>query len=376
MTDAELAHRFQNKTNENMRKRDKKNASENFIADSKNIQNKVSAGKNKSQKTPLRNVDQKVKTDQFIASANARNKTRAKREEEKWVRQTTTKDGIEVWTRDCRSANASSSEEGEEGEAQNSSIKEIRAKVTYEDVTPEEFWGAVSDLEKYAQYVPYVGKHEVLKRKGSVHSECVYYCYGVITAPVVKNRDYTIKIEAKTLRGQKGYQSKWTLDTDNVGPKEKKGVVRLLANDGGWEVLPSKKNKKKDVTSKGVSVTYSILTDPGSNIPGWLIDKVNRASVPDVLRAMRKRALSGESTHILNKSTQRRNMLFSIGGIGSGPGGGGAFFESISSKIPHFGVLDFGRLFEHPDHLHSIADLCVIATKKIHAKVNEHRNTI
>ena len=106
MTDAELAHRFQNKTNENMRKRDKKNASENFIADSKNIQNKVSA-RNKSQKTPLRNVDQKVKTDQFIASANARNKTRAKKEEEKWVRQTTTKDGIEVWTRDCRSANAS-----------------------------------------------------------------------------------------------------------------------------------------------------------------------------------------------------------------------------------------------------------------------------
>ena len=71
-----------------------------------------------------------------------------------WVKQTTTKDGIEVWTR-------------ENGTTENP-IKEIRATVTFEDVSPLNFWRAVADLDEYAKFVPYVGHHKVLKTKGKL----------------------------------------------------------------------------------------------------------------------------------------------------------------------------------------------------------------
>jgi len=259
--------------------------------------------------------------------------------DKKFKKQTTTKDGIEVWTR-------------EDPDARENPIKEIRATVTYEDVSPLNFWRAVADLDEYANFVPYVGKHKVLKTRGKLtDGSATFYVYGVVTAPVVKNRDYTIRIETKNNR-KKGFESRWTLDTENVGPKPKKGVVRLLANDGGWTIQPSKKNRDGSLTANGVSVTYEILTDPGSNIPGWLIDKVNRASVPDVLRAMRKRALSGESSHILPDREERSKMA------------GGRF------HLPHFGFLDVGQLRDHK-RLDSFADVVYKTSKTVGVKVNE-----
>jgi len=259
--------------------------------------------------------------------------------DKKFKKQTTTKDGIEVWTR--------------EDDTRENPIKEIRATVTYEDVSPLNFWRAVADLDEYANFVPYVGKHKVLKTRGKLtDGSATFYVYGVVTAPVVKNRDYTIRIETKNNR-KKGFESRWTLDTENVGPKPKKGVVRLLANDGGWTIQPSKKNRYGSLTANGVSVTYEILTDPGSNIPGWLIDKVNRASVPDVLRAMRKRALSGESSHILPDREERSKMA-----------AGGRF------HLPHFGFLDVGQLRDHK-RLDSFADVVYKTSKTVGLKVNE-----
>ena len=100
-------------------------------------------------------------------------------------------------------------------------------------------------------------------------------------------------------------------------------------------------------------MTYEILTDPGSNIPGLLIDKVNRASVPDVLRAMRKRALSGESSHILPDREEKRKLVM-----------GGRF------HLPHFGFLDVGQLRDHK-RLDSFADVVYKTSKKVNELFSE-----
>ena len=313
-------------------------------------------GKTSVTKTKIR-PQRRRKTDDDIATSNVHNvEKRSKKSSKKssnkggkktgaFARQTTTKDGIEVWTRENQNTSTKDSCDNP--------IKEIRATVTYEDVSPINFWRAVADLDEYAQFVPYVGKHKVLKTRGKLaDGSATFYVYGVVTAPVVKNRDYTIRIETKNNR-KKGFESRWTLDTENVGPKPKKGVVRLLANDGGWTIQPSKKNREGSLTANGVSVTYEILTDPGSNIPGWLIDKVNRASVPDVLRAMRKRALSGESSHILPDREEKRKLVM-----------GGRF------HLPHFGFLDVGQLRDHK-RLDSFADVVYKTSKKVNALFSE-----
>ena len=309
-------------------------------------------GKTSVTKTKTR-PQRRRKTDD-IATSNVDNARKgAKRSSNKggkktgaFAKQTTTKDGIEVWTRENQ--NTSNKEH-----SCDNPIKEIRATVTYEDVSPINFWRAVADLDEYAQFVPYVGKHKVLKTRGKLaDGAATFYVYGVVTAPVVKNRDYTIRIETKNNR-KKGFESRWTLDTENVGPKPKKGVVRLLANDGGWTIQPSKKNREGSLTANGVTVTYEILTDPGTNIPGWLIDKVNRASVPDVLRAMRKRALSGESSHILPDREEKRKLVM-----------GGRF------HLPHFGFLDVGQLRDHK-RLDSFADVVYKTSKKVNELFSE-----
>ena len=313
-------------------------------------------GKTSVTKTKIR-PQRRRKTDDDIATSNVdnvekRSNNSSKRSSNKggkktgaFAKQTTTKDGIEVWTRENQNTSTKDSCDNP--------IKEIRATVTYEDVSPINFWRAVADLDEYAQFVPYVGKHKVLKTRGKLaDGSATFYVYGVVTAPVVKNRDYTIRIETKNNR-KKGFESRWTLDTENVGPKPKKGVVRLLANDGGWTIQPSKKNREGSFTANGVSVTYEILTDPGSNIPGWLIDKVNRASVPDVLRAMRKRALSGESSHILPDREEKRKLVM-----------GGRF------HLPHFGFLDVGQLRDHK-RLDSFADVVYKTSKKVNELFSE-----
>ena len=43
----------------------------------------------------------------------------------------------------------------------------------------------------------------------------------------------------------------------------------------------------------GVAVRYRVLTDPGTALPGFLVDLANQSSVPDVMRAFNARATSG-----------------------------------------------------------------------------------
>ena len=239
-------------------------------------------GKTSVTKTKIR-PQRRRKTDDDIATSNVdnvekRSNNSSKKSSNKggkktgaFARQTTTKDGIEVWTRENQNTSTKDSCDNP--------IKEIRATVTYEDVSPINFWRAVADLDEYAQFVPYVGKHKVLKTRGKLaDGSATFYVYGVVTAPVVKNRDYTIRIETKNNR-KKGFESRWTLDTENVGPKPKKGVVRLLANDGGWTIQPSKKNREGSLTANGVSVTYEILTDPGNRYQEFAETQHNTALI-------------------------------------------------------------------------------------------------
>ena len=69
----------------------------------------------------------------------------------KWVKQTTTKDGIEVWTR-------------ENGTTENP-IKEIRATVTFEDVSPLNF-GSGSRFGRVREIRPLRGTSQSTQNEG------------------------------------------------------------------------------------------------------------------------------------------------------------------------------------------------------------------
>ena len=60
----------------------------------------------------------------------------------------------------------------------------------------------------------------------------------------------------------------------------------MRANCGSWELGDGP-------GGKGTAVRYTLITDPGRGVPRWLLTQTPK-TVPDVIRAFRTRALSGE----------------------------------------------------------------------------------
>ena len=78
----------------------------------------------------------------------------------------------------------------------------------------------------------------------------------------------------------------WHVPDDGVGPRRAEWArqapqeQRRVGAEGGGG-------------GGGVAVRYRVLTDPGTALPGFLVDLANQSSVPDVMRAFNARATSG-----------------------------------------------------------------------------------
>ena len=183
-----------------------------------------------------------------------------------------TKDGIAVWMRAVPGSNA----------------KEVLAEATFAKTPARAFWRAVCDVERYQEFVPFVKRSFVCKdaRSDSAGGGGSVWVYNVVKAPVVGPRDFVIKIEPAPRGADGSMTCAWHVPDDGVGPPALSGHVRLLKNSGGWEL-------REASAGGGVAVRYRVLTDPGTALPGFLVDLANQSSVPDVMRAFNARATSG-----------------------------------------------------------------------------------
>ena len=225
-----------------------------------------------------------------------------------------TKDGIAVWSRAAPGSNA----------------KEVLAECVFKKTPVASFWRAVCDVERYQEFVPFVKRSVVCKdtRSASFGSSGAVWVYNVVKAPVVGPRDFVIKIESSRL-ADGSMASTWHVPDDGVGPAATAGHVRLLTNGGGWEI--------KDVGGGDTAVRYRVLTDPGSALPGFLVDLANQSSVPDVMRAFNTRAMCG----IYEREDAEAASA-------SGGGGGGNWLLDGSGVAKELEELlawgDFGRI--------------------------------
>ncbi len=161
-----------------------------------------------------------------------------------------------------------------------SSVAEVKA-TSLVDAPPREVWRVIRDYASYAKTMPYTEESRILssEQDGKV---LVFYC--LVNAPLVDKREFIIRIvDDSDWKDGEGYlKTSWTLATEGL-PPTREGVVRVPLNDGYWLLEPREEGRK-------TFVTYYLHTDPGGSLPGWVADKANRTSVPDVLRAVRKHA--------------------------------------------------------------------------------------
>ena len=210
-----------------------------------------------------------------------------------------TKDGIAVWMRAVPGSNA----------------KEVLAEATFAKTPARAFWRAVCDVERYQEFVPFVKRSFVCKDARSSAGGGSVWVYNVVKAPVVGPRDFVIKIDSTT-RGADGLMTcAWHVPDDGVGPTALSGHVRLLKNSGGWELREAN-------GGGGVAVRYRVLTDPGTALPGFLVDLANQSSVPDVMRAFNARATSGVYE-------REDAAAAAAAGSGSGFAGAGRFLAGL-----------------------------------------------
>lgn len=161
-----------------------------------------------------------------------------------------------------------------------SSVAEVKATALV-DAPADAVWRVIRDYANYKKTMPYTEESRVLssEQDGKV---TVFYC--LVNAPMVAKRDFVIRIldESDWKEGQGYMKATWTA-LEQGAPPEREGVVRVKLDTGSWLLEPREEGKK-------TFVTYYLHTDPGGSLPGWVADKANKTSVPDVLRAVRKYA--------------------------------------------------------------------------------------
>ena len=153
------------------------------------------------------------------------------------------------------------------------------SKVIGEIAAPAEVVHAVlDDIESYSKFMPYTVECRVLKRDADS-----VLTYQRISAPLVSDRDYTLRVRTttKTVEGGKSYFSRW--ETENaLGPAQKRGVVRVNLCEGSWLLEPLGPNSTR--------ATYMIYTDSGAALPAFIKNTGSQIGLRKMFTAVRKQA--------------------------------------------------------------------------------------
>jgi hypothetical protein len=144
-------------------------------------------------------------------------------------------------------------------------IVNASAKVVYNS--------AIAD-ETYRELKHYVKENKVYKTN-DINS---WYVYQRFSGMILSDRDYTLRYDCHSDPLLQKYSVNWKISND-IGPVITKNVVRIKTCNGSIVIWPHKNNQKS-------YLQYQICTDPGGSIPTWIINVMNKSTIPDVLRAI------------------------------------------------------------------------------------------
>lgn len=179
-----------------------------------------------------------------------------------WQREKSTRDGIVVYSRSTPGT----------------TIREVRAKLIIA-APPKVVLEAACAPETFKETTDkYVERNQIYKGQ----TDNVWFNYQLVNYPVIARRDYCLRYE-KILDENKGlYQLKWRV-SNRYSPPPKEDIVRVSTVNGIIDITPLGAGQKS-------LMRYTLMADPGGNIPTWIINLANRTSLPDILRQIRDAA--------------------------------------------------------------------------------------
>jgi ribosome-associated toxin RatA of RatAB toxin-antitoxin module len=159
--------------------------------------------------------------------------------------------------------------------AQDASIREVRA-TTHSPLPPAAIMATVWKHDEYVQFVPYLKRLDVLRDEGDAK-----LIYEQVRVPLAKDRDATIRI-TRTFSPDTGTYEITSSAVADEGPPERDDYVRVRTSVARWRLAPA--------ADGGTALTYTIRTDAGGMLAGWIVDTMQKNAVPKILRAMLDRA--------------------------------------------------------------------------------------
>jgi len=156
-----------------------------------------------------------------------------------------------------------------------SPIKEFKA-VGEIDAPTRAVHNVIDDLESYPKFMPYTAECRLIKREADYT-----ITYQRLSPKIVEDRDYTLRIRKKSWPAENGlvYVNRWE-SANELGPAEKKGVVRVKTCEGGWLLEPAGPGKTR--------ATYTVYTDTGGAIPVFLANSMSQIGIGRLFAAVRK----------------------------------------------------------------------------------------
>ena len=157
-----------------------------------------------------------------------------------------------------------------------SGLKEFKA-IGSIDAPTSAVHAVIDDFENYPDFMPYTLECRLLKRE----SDSII-TYQRLSPKICEDRDYTLRVWKKSWRGPEGFKTyldQWKPAND-LGPAEKKGIVRVKICEGGWLLEPDGPVKTR--------ATYSVYTDTGGLIPAFIANQASRVGISKLFAAIRK----------------------------------------------------------------------------------------
>jgi hypothetical protein len=134
----------------------------------------------------------------------------------------------------------------------------------------------IDDFQNYPKFMPYMTECRLIKRDGDS-----IVGYQRLSPKVCADRDYTLRVWKKSWPSTDGlvFMSHWS-PANELGPPEKKGVVRVKLCEGKWLLEPDGAIKTR--------ATYFIFTDTGGFIPSFIANRISLTGITKLFAAVRK----------------------------------------------------------------------------------------
>ncbi len=157
----------------------------------------------------------------------------------------------------------------------NSPLKEFKA-VGAIDAPTKAVHNVLDDVHSYPSFMPFTTECRIVGRDGDA-----VITYQHLSPKICSDRDYTIRIHQKSWAGPGGlvYLDRWE-SANELGPAEKKDVLRVKLCEGTWLLEPDGANRTR--------ATYSIYSDSGGALPAFLANGASAFGIKKVFAAVRK----------------------------------------------------------------------------------------